>query len=360
MTPLLLASLVMFAPAADVEDTAATQVAFFDLLPKDGVSKKQAKGISVMLREALDDIGAIELKKKRKDDKKAARKCDLRPKCLGKAAFSRGADVLLTGTLHTADEGFEVRLQVVLSKDVEVDREVEGILTGSTASMHDRMDRLLREAVAPDTLSGALRIDGAPQGAEVFIDGKRAGTLPLERLDGLLEGTYAIEVKAEGYSTTNRRVKVHYKELTSLKVTLIPSQAARKAQDDKARGREDDGNGKLLWFAGPAGVAALGVIAAGTGATFGIMTQQTVDDVNAKAESRMLLFEDDAELLQQGQTTALLANISYAVAGVALVSAAAWAGLLLLPEQDDGEEVEDFEATGKRDYGEDELAPALE
>ncbi|MCP4502620.1 MAG: PEGA domain-containing protein [Deltaproteobacteria bacterium] len=366
MSVLLLATLLFLVPGAgddevlseDLPEGEPAQVAFFDLHAKDGVTKKQAKGISIMLREALGTIGAIELKDKRKDDKKTNRKCNLKPKCLGKAAFSRGADSLLTGTLHTSEEGFEVRLDVILQREIEVDREVEGLLSGGTAAMEASMDRMLREAVAPLTLTGALRVGGAPKGAKVLIDGRLAGTLPVERLEGLLEGTYTVDVEKEGYTSATRRVDVHYKELSTLEVTLIPTSRARKHQDEIAQGKEEAS--KAWVFAIPASIGIVAAASLGTGIAFGVLTQREADDVNARAKAGMLLFPDDAEILQRGETYSLVANLSYVVTAVTIAAALGTTGFLLLPEQTEEEEAEAFSATGKKDYDDAETQPALE
>jgi hypothetical protein len=67
---------------------------------------------------------------------------------------------------------------------------------------------------------GAIRVEGAAEGAEVYIDGVRAGPLPAQR-DGLPAGPHVVQVRGERWITFAKRVSVGRKEVV-VKAKLRP------------------------------------------------------------------------------------------------------------------------------------------
>jgi tetratricopeptide (TPR) repeat protein len=76
---------------------------------------------------------------------------------------------------------------------------------------------------------GTLEIWGTPAGAEVLVNGKRAGTLPLENPIRLVAGSAAVTVRADGYEPVTRTLQVSSQSLARENVELasavkMPSQ----------------------------------------------------------------------------------------------------------------------------------------
>jgi hypothetical protein len=68
---------------------------------------------------------------------------------------------------------------------------------------------------------GSLEVLGSPEGAEVVVDGRVVGKLPLPQPVRVNAGTVAVEVRAHGYLTIARSLAVAAGELTRESVTLL-------------------------------------------------------------------------------------------------------------------------------------------
>ncbi|MEY3014475.1 MAG: hypothetical protein RIT45_3210 [Pseudomonadota bacterium] len=93
-----------------------------------------------------------------------------------------------------------------------------------------------RREAAEKTRDGVIELEGEGEGAIVFIDGVRAGGLPSRR-DGLPRGTHYVQVRAEGFKTFAKKVRVGAKP-TKVKVKLKALKVAK-----------DAGLGRILGFA---------------------------------------------------------------------------------------------------------------
>ncbi|MEM9073138.1 MAG: PEGA domain-containing protein [Myxococcota bacterium] len=72
---------------------------------------------------------------------------------------------------------------------------------------------------------GSLEVLGSPEGAEVFVDGRRVGTLPLEAPLRLLAGVVRLEVRAEGYYDLRRNVEIRVETRARESAELAPEPA---------------------------------------------------------------------------------------------------------------------------------------
>ena len=95
--------------------------------------------------------------------------------------------------------------------ELEAHRSVEGEVEVRSGEAHRIGERLRPRP-------GRLAIQGAPEGAAVWIDDQRRGVV-VESLE-LLPGQYAVEIRAEGYQPFREQVEINVDEVRELKVEL--------------------------------------------------------------------------------------------------------------------------------------------
>jgi hypothetical protein len=197
---------------------------------------------------------------------------------------------------------------------------------------------------------GEVEILGDPKGAEVRVDGRLQGTLPLARSIHAAAGTVSVEVRAPGYLTVTRSVIVTPAELTRETIFLQQASSTSAAQAEPAREPERaiaSGEG-----AGPSGehrspswgrrLAWVGVVGAGLfaigGATALLLRESKAqwfsDQTHACDEN--LSNKGSAscqDAYQTGQTATKLAVGSFIAAGV--LGAGATALFLTTPSSSD-------------------------
>ena len=73
-------------------------------------------------------------------------------------------------------------------------------------------------------LPGGITISSEPSGAEVWVDGTRVGTTPLD-LTTVTEGNHTVEVRKEGYEPVVENVTVTGEENATVETVLVPGTA---------------------------------------------------------------------------------------------------------------------------------------
>ncbi len=73
---------------------------------------------------------------------------------------------------------------------------------------------------------GSLKIIGSPAGADVFINGKKEGVLPLI-MENLIVGTFSVEVDAAGYDKKNMNVDVSANKIESVQISINPKSKSK-------------------------------------------------------------------------------------------------------------------------------------
>jgi hypothetical protein len=197
---------------------------------------------------------------------------------------------------------------------------------------------------------GEVEILGDPKGAEVRIDGRLQGTLPLARSIHAAAGTVSVEVRAPGYMAVTRTVIVTPEELTRETIFLQQVSSTSAAQAEPAREPEGakaggDGAGpsgehgahpwgrRLAWV----GVAGAGLFAIG-GATALLVRESKAqwfsDQTHACDENLPNKGSTGCkDAYQAGQTATKLAIGSFIAAGV--LGAGATALFLTSPSSSD-------------------------
>jgi len=329
----LLLGVACFSAPVRADEGSATQrlsVAVLPLSAGEGMTLKEARGATVMLREELERSGLVTLKKARKDDDRAARDCIVRgepsAECLGEAAFSRGVDLIAAGFARGHDDGFVIELVVVETRGRDVLRTVEEPVVGDTASIQRGLERAARRAFTPEALAGFLVVEGRPEGALVLLDGERVAKLPLDEPIGpVVEGEHQLEVRARGYDALKRPVDIVYRETTRVETILSRS---RDAQLDEALARRENEKKGFEMPIAPAALLGGGVALAVGGAVLGVFAMLDGLEVEARAASQQLVFPRDEFLYRRGQILAYSATGLYCLAAV---SAATGGVLFALP-----------------------------
>src|SRR5262249_17945372 len=90
---------------------------------------------------------------------------------------------------------------------------------------------------------GSLEVLGNPEGAEVVVDGRVVGKLPLPQPVRVNAGTVAVEVRAHGYLTIARSPAVAAGERTRGGVTRQAQPGPRRARGGGA-GAGPSGSGR--------------------------------------------------------------------------------------------------------------------
>jgi len=122
-----------------------------------------------------------------------------------------GVSGLVQGRLGTAS-GDTFALQLDYFRDF-----------GSTKSVQKtgRLDLIVREAVAElFTIEAEIQVVTEPTGADVYFNGRLAGTSPVDV--GLGEGLHAVRVEMDGYETHREEVSLTPGEQRTLEIALQP------------------------------------------------------------------------------------------------------------------------------------------
>jgi hypothetical protein len=180
---------------------------------------------------------------------------------------------------------------------------------------------------------GRLQISGGPDGAEVFLNGKRVGELPLREPIRARVGDYTLEVRRPGHYAAKRPVTLKSGLLVreSVDLPLIDSSASPQpggsvglgpalAGDGQAQAREDQWP-TPAWL--PWTLAGLGGAAAVTAGVALVVreghAQRWNDDTrcwNVVGETRAERCGDERDSARRAQTVATIGGISAVLLGV--------------------------------------------
>jgi len=302
--------------AADDVAIERRAVTVLPLTPRGTVSTRQARGVTAQVRTAVDALvreAAARLLPSTKADDGVLRRCADTDACYEDVARVRGADRLARGAVAAVEGGLQVTLVVAPSH-----ARFSATLDGSVADAA-RLDRLVREAFAEDTLRGSVVVLGQP-GDVVEVDGRRRGAVPTQGglvVERLREGQRALRVtrpeskNGTAYDPFTRDVDVRHGEQVELKVVLLPVVSTAALAEGAAASTANAGGPPL---AAMVSLASGGALLLG-GAVCGMFSLLDSLAVEQRAD-RQLVFPRDEELVTRGTTLAVVADVLYGV-GVA-------------------------------------------
>ena len=202
--------------------TTAPVVALLPLRPL-GAPPDVVHALEVTLRNELAQLPEARLASAR--DVAAALKrepgCETRVACAAAAAAHAGARLLIMGTTSQLGDSFMVDLKLIDSRSGQELRRATHPVSGSQEALIEKVREAAIHLLAPSRFVGALRVDvpGAA-GAQLYLDGKHAGTLPLAQpLEGLAPGQHAIRVKDKTQETSTF-VEVRFGRTTDAQLEL--------------------------------------------------------------------------------------------------------------------------------------------
>jgi hypothetical protein len=89
---------------------------------------------------------------------------------------------------------------------------------------HGHMEELAVAMFEPEQYRGSLELSCAVEGAEVFLDGEKVGSTPLEQpLAGIVAGKHKLEVKKLGHQPFSREIRINMGESRRV-VALLPEE----------------------------------------------------------------------------------------------------------------------------------------
>jgi hypothetical protein len=300
----------MLALALSLVASSSQAVVVLPFLADGSVSVKQAHGVTALVRNALVDGKVAKVLDESGDDDKQAQKCQKNIACYGALADVRGADLVVAGTVTPAADGLKVALFAVQPKMKTALRNAEVVLKGDDGDAL-RIERLARQVVDPASLTGAIEITG-DDGAEVLVDGRSLGAIPIENpVENLSEGDHVVVVKKPGYEEFNQSVRVTFKETAKVHAVLL---GAKATSPTAALSRI---NGAPPSHVDAYVVGGVGVGLAVIGVVTGALSLKDSLDVEARAKAQQLAFPTDTGLVQRGAIEAYAADGLYAGALVA-------------------------------------------
>lgn len=249
---------------------------------------------------------------------KRLKACEGKPACVAEQAGPLEADQLVVGRLDRNATHYLVKLFLI---DLGTRRVVSSIdraiLIASRRLTRDVAEAIPRLLSGEAEASGRARIESSPSGATVLFDGEPAGTTPVT-IEGKL-GRHTVGLELEDHLPVERFVDIEAGETTTLEVRLTLRPGVKQARALAAATKEAGGaSGTVVplgtWISGGVGVAALG-----SGLYFGLQ----VRDANRKAvdadgDGALDLTRTEALAAKRN---ALIANVSFGVAGAAAVAA---------------------------------------
>jgi hypothetical protein len=212
------------------------------------------------------------------------------------AVARAGARQFIEGTASQLGDSFMIDLKLVDAHSAQEIRRATHPVSGSQDALIDTLREAVVQLLAPARLVGAAMIDvpGYP-GAQLFVDGKPAGTAPLEKpIEGLSPGPHTVRVVAEGRAQeASAFVDVRFGATTAVSIELQPLEATVPAAALPAPGAE--GSPRRPWMR-PTALGALGLagVSALTAVIFHAKAYTTASDLNRREALNQLQPADRA------------------------------------------------------------------
>src|SRR5207245_11613817 len=112
-----------------------------------------------------------------------------------------GARQLIMGTTSQLGESFMIDLKLIEARTGQELRRVTHPVSGAQDALIEMGREAAVQLLAPQRFAGSLRVNApGAEGAQLFLDGKPAGTLPLgQPLEGLSPGQHVVRVKDKAH-----------------------------------------------------------------------------------------------------------------------------------------------------------------
>lgn len=250
------------------------------------------------------------------------RKCGGKPACAAVALSGLGAGRAVLGALRRDERNYLLKLWLIdLDKGVVIADVDRSILIAAR-----RLQKDVEQAVPPflrgeQEARGTLVIEANLQDARVSLNGEFLGVPPVTQR--LRPGKHEVKVERKKYLPITRLVEVEANQETRvvLKLLLIPGELpdeplvpTAKKQQAAAEGGPSVQLSGLTWALG-----GLAVAAGGAGLGFGLVARGQEGTLRAGYDPATETWQGTRALALEQNRNALIANLSFGVAGAALV-----------------------------------------
>jgi hypothetical protein len=211
---------------------------------------------------------------------------------------------------------------------LEADEYLRGVLSQADDPYVERHRATLEKALEfVQRHIGTLEVSGEPAGAEVRLNGRVLGTLPLAEPVRMPVGTYELELSLKGHYDVRRPVVLTNKGVVRESVELMPMPAAPAAATHRQGGDSsvaDRGSGSPRWLSWTLSGLAVGAAATTTIAL--ILREQHAsswnsDDCLQTGQSRGDVCRDELDSGRDAERIAYVSGVATAVfAAGAIVS----------------------------------------
>lgn len=317
---------------------AQTRLALWRLKPL-GLDAPTAERLEVLLRAEAGRIKGFSLQAASKTESilnrpelSELRACGGETDCLARIGKALGADRLITGIIGALGEDYTFDLKLVNAVTGQEERRINEALSGRVDLLIPAIRQALYKLLAPEQVTGSLRIEVALAGAEVRIDGQSRGTTPLPApITGLRPGPHRLEIAKKGFTPFSDEVSVRFQQTTRVQVDLASSVMTGLAFENESVEPPPAVEPLILPPPPPNRVrsAAWGTLAAaaGTGLLAGFFgwRSQSAENLVAHAARNSTLDPGLDDTIARGRTYATLANVGIGIAGAAaLTSLVLW------------------------------------
>ncbi|MBC8132527.1 MAG: PEGA domain-containing protein [Deltaproteobacteria bacterium] len=132
--------------------------------------------------------------------------------------------------------------EIALGQWTDAEAHLREALGGTTDPWIQKNERVLRDSLARvQEEFGTIQVLGGPNGAEVMVEGKVLGTLPMHKPGRVRTGECRFEVRAPGYVSATRTVTIKHSVPRRETVELAPFAPTVSAQNVAAQPSKDEG-----------------------------------------------------------------------------------------------------------------------
>lgn len=204
----------------DLEPAGVDPAAAKNLTQVLGVEIKRVEGATVISR---DDLEAIIQKDKL--DQLLGKDCDTA--CVAEIGGALGVDRLVVGTVGKLNGTYTIALRLIDPLRVVVDNRVTEAFQGPEEQLLRAVRQAARQLLGVlDPGAGSIAVSSPQTEAEVWVDSKLLGVLPMPPTDNFTSGRHAIRVSREGFLDWHSEIYVDPNETSAVYADLVEAPQA--------------------------------------------------------------------------------------------------------------------------------------
>jgi hypothetical protein len=228
-----------------------------------GIDQELATRLETLFRLELDRLAAKPMPTRREIDRvvdSQLRQCTGEDKCLAAIGKKIGVDVMVSGSVGELGDNYILNIKAVdVAKSTQIRKIQSDPLKGSPDELIEGIRVAAYKLLAPEQLHGSIIVLSDLVGATVKLDGTGVGKTPLAApIAHQALGKHVLRVEAKGYQPFEDQVDVRFQKSTRVEVRLVNKIDPNAPLNEVVRRRDP-------WYSRWYVVAAIGVVAIGTG-----------------------------------------------------------------------------------------------